>query len=202
MGTPALDQIRKALWAEYAGTTLVSWGVWNRRPIAGTKTWSQHAWGNAEDVSSPTAKGLDHRTELLDDVAAWLRGHRAILPIGTVLWQVKDHYDHVHYEAVPKMKGTPPKSSQGTGDAMDIVADLGDSGHWVRVFQEALNRQHAVQTSAGFGAAWPPDPLVSDGRFGPKTAEMVRAYQAASQAPVTKAGAIDTRLGLLLVRRD
>lgn len=199
MGTPALDQIRKALWAEYAGTSLVSWGVWNRRRIAGSTSWSQHAWGNAEDVSSPTAKGLDHRTELLDDVAAWLRGHRAVLPIGTVLWQTKDHYDHVHYEAVPKMKGTPPKSSQGTGDAMDIVADVGDAGHWVAALQRQLNREWETQVNAGFGAGWPPAPLVTDGRFGPKTAEMVRCYQAASQAPVVKLGAIDTRLAVVLL---
>lgn len=59
--TPAVDAIYKAMTARYglpryfldppnpnAGWHHMGW--WNRRPIAGKKTWSQHAYSNALDI--------------------------------------------------------------------------------------------------------------------------------------------------------
>ena len=89
---------------------VVSLGKWNRRYIAGTTIWSQHSWANAEDIADP-ADSYD--SVRLDQVAAWLRDHKARgttfadgARVGTVLWKVPAH--HVHYERSPKQTGTPP----------------------------------------------------------------------------------------------
>lgn len=120
---------------------LVDLGYYNRRKIAGTQTWSQHAWGNAQDLAGPT--------QYLDLVAVWLSTHKTRLKIRTLLWRVPDHYDHIHVDFTPKQTGTPPYPSE---DDVDEV---------VKGIQRSLN-------GAGFrdqtGA-----PLTVDGQWGPKT---------------------------------
>lgn len=75
---------------------------YNCRPIAGTRQWSQHSWpgSNAQDIFGSTAR--------LDQVAAYLRVNKVRFGIKTILWRVKDHYDHVHADMWPTGYGTPP----------------------------------------------------------------------------------------------
>jgi hypothetical protein len=81
---------------------LLTFQRFNCRPIAGTSTYSQHAWpgGNARDIFGPTW--------MLDRVAAHLRDRRVRFGIKTVLWRVKGHYDHVHADMWPTGYGRPP----------------------------------------------------------------------------------------------
>lgn len=92
-------------------------GMFQCRRIAGSSTWSQHAWGNAVDIVGPTSLYMGR-------IAAWLlaeaRANR--LPIAQVLWQGKDllsggsvsgHYDHIHVSGRPMFSGTPPCAGLG-----------------------------------------------------------------------------------------
>jgi hypothetical protein len=147
MITPGLKRIRDEVYQRYsvsfATGVLKDLGVYNRRNIAGTNTWSQHAWGNAFDIGGNVA--------VLDQVYVWLRNVRSAgsLPVGTILWRVKDHYDHIHVEAIPKQKGTPPKG-------IDIMAAF-----TVKQLQEAL-------IEAGF-TDYQNKPLTPDDEYGPRT---------------------------------
>lgn len=144
MGAYLIDPISDAVHAEFS--QLVSWGKWNRRPIAGTNIWSQHSWANAEDIADPNDL---YASPLLDEVAAWLRYHRKVgtvfgdgAKVGTVLWRVRNHWDHIHYERAPKQSGTPPlrpplidyqnEETMKTEDVqralVDAGFDLGDYG--------------------------------------------------------------------------
>lgn len=119
MITPATSQIRVAMRArfpeEFATGVFYPLGIFNRRFIAGTTIWSQHAWGNAEDVG--VAVGSRGAGGPGDQLAAWLRAERAAgrLPVGLILWRVRNHFGHLHIEGRPKMLGTPPGGTT-TGD--------------------------------------------------------------------------------------
>ena len=195
--TPSLAEVRSALWSKFADVGLVSWGIYNRRPIAGSTIWSQHSWANAEDISIPAAYGSLYRMTQLDKISAWIHTQRATgsLPIGNSLWRVADHFDHIHYEGSPKFTGTPPLTLSGMEirKPMDIVCELGASGLWVKPFQAALNE--ARTRNHGSWAA-----LTVDGRFGELSVAATRGYQvAAGLAGICpKVGAIDTRTAFLL----
>ena len=89
-----------------------SLGIYNRRPIAGTSTWSQHSWGNAVDIT--TADWLELREltpahyALLDEVYEWIMANYASLAARYVLWRRPSHYNHIHIDFHPKGTGTPP----------------------------------------------------------------------------------------------
>lgn len=116
-------------------------GVYNRRYIAGTTTWSQHAWGNAIDlgVVSPTQ---------MDTIVADLKLKKASgeLPVGTILWRVRNHYDHAHVEGSDKRTGTPPILPNVESEDMTEL---------IKKIQTALNAGGAQ--------------LTVDGVWGPKT---------------------------------
>ncbi len=164
-------------------------GVYNRRKISGTSTWSQHSWANALDLYMVTI-------EEGDQLYAWLRARRRELGIRVLLWRVDNHWNappprrHIHADFWPKGIGTPPLTQRGTGsfrysDGRVVRAKIrevpaegegveqmsvlkrGDSGAAVRYYQEALN---------GFGAD-----LSLDGAFGPATESEVRDYQRAAE---------------------
>lgn len=185
MITPELARINLALFARFPSA--ISWGVYNRRYIAGTKTWSQHAWGNAVDISN---RAGTNRYNLLDTIHGWALDQRVQgwLPIGTILWRVPAHFDHIHLEAKPKRTGNPPYPSS-VSPVLDVIAELGAQGAYVRLAQIALNEARRRNTGA-----WPE--LTVDGRYGPLMQLAVSAYQTAAgiagTAGVT-AGKLDSR---------
>lgn len=94
---------RADLFAQFPA--LIDGGYYNRRKIAGTQTWSQHAWGNATDLFGERA--------LLDATAKYCRDNKTRLRINNILWWQRDHYDHIHLDFIPKQTGTPPLPGQG-----------------------------------------------------------------------------------------
>lgn len=80
---------------------LVDWGITNCRHIAGSTSWSQHAWGNAVDLH-PLTKSYG------DKAYAYVQANAARLSVAHLLWQVPDHYDHIHADFNPQGVGTPP----------------------------------------------------------------------------------------------
>ena len=66
-------------------------GIYNRRKIAGTNRWSEHAYGNAVDIGVPNLVYGDM-------VRRYLAGNRGRFNIRTLLWRVRSHYDHVHVD--------------------------------------------------------------------------------------------------------
>lgn len=85
-------------------------GVANCRKIAGTSTWSQHAWSAGLDIhhrdygysASPAHQAW------LDQVFAFINRYRLTMSIRTALWRVNNHYDHIHIDFWPRGYGTPP----------------------------------------------------------------------------------------------
>lgn len=118
-------ELKAAVEAAFPG--IRSSGTYNRRYIAGTSIWSQHAYdpnyGNAWDIRPPAgdsvqevkgSKSNPQTTNTLDDVYRWLVNEKRRgttfdgKTIGTILWRVDAHYDHIHVELSPKFRGTPP----------------------------------------------------------------------------------------------
>ncbi len=99
-GTRAVDIIVGTVVKKFPD--IKNLGICNCRYIAGTTTWSQHAWCNAVDFGGPT--------ELLDKAAAYMKRlkDKGYIPLGTLLWRVEGHYNHIHAEGLPKQYGTPP----------------------------------------------------------------------------------------------
>ena len=85
-------------------------GVWNCRRIAGSTKWSQHAWGGALDLYHKDYGYSDAQAhqDYLDEIARWLEDHKADLSIRLILWQVKNHYNHIHVDFWWHNIGTPP----------------------------------------------------------------------------------------------
>jgi hypothetical protein len=90
---------RHAMWrgCEWLGT-------YNRRFIAGTRKWSQHAWpGQASDFGT---KDDEHGDKCVDDARGVFGGKVKII------WENDDHRggipQHYHLELVPPKTGTPP----------------------------------------------------------------------------------------------
>lgn len=121
---------------------VASMGIYNRRPIAGTSTWSQHSWGNAVDITSPVSvarmkngplagqvirdtRNPEHMA-YLDRVNRWLDGNRYRLGIRVKLWRTTSHWNHIHIDMYPRQYGTPPDltGSPVTGDDMAFAAYL------------------------------------------------------------------------------
>ena len=96
--TDAVRQFHHLIYLRM-GRRLTSWGVYDCRFIAGTTTWSQHAWGNAEDYHGTT--------DAMDDLAAYARSPALRPYVSQVLWRVPDHFDHVHLSGRPLETGTP-----------------------------------------------------------------------------------------------
>lgn len=76
------------------------------RYIAGTTTWSQHAYGNAVDIG---VTGTLHYA-----IAHWIDANSGLLNIAHLLADpyfpspLGDHYTHVHADPYPQWGGTPP----------------------------------------------------------------------------------------------
>jgi hypothetical protein len=95
-GSPAINAFRSIIFDMFPA--LMDWGMYNRRYIAGTTTWSQHAYGNAQDLGTPsTAYG--------NTAASWIASTFA--NTAHLLWQVANHFDHIHWDPWPQGSGTP-----------------------------------------------------------------------------------------------
>lgn len=85
---------------------ITSFGVTSVRYIAGTSTWSQHAYGNAVDTMCAG--------DLLRNIAFFVDANRGALRIAHLLADpffpspLGDHYNHVHADFYPQYGGTPP----------------------------------------------------------------------------------------------
>jgi hypothetical protein len=85
------------------------------RNIAGTNTWSQHAYGNAIDVMTGASAALRQA------VAFFSNQYRRMLSIAHLLadpWFASprgDHYNHVHADFFPQYGGTPPGQPYRSG---------------------------------------------------------------------------------------
>lgn len=106
--TPQVADIWREVWAKFGGK-ITSWGICNCRKIAGSTSWSQHAWCNAWDIHGSVGT--------MSEVAHFLMANRDRLQLAAVLWQgrnlitgnsVDDHFDHVHTDPKPTKTGTPP----------------------------------------------------------------------------------------------
>ena len=98
MGTPNINSIIEWVRSEYPDLPRIQ--TTNCRRISGSSTWSQHSWANAADIF-PVTKDQG------DTIYARLLSHFG-RHIKVILWQVRDHFDHIHVDTWPTGIGTPP----------------------------------------------------------------------------------------------
>lgn len=103
LGTPNINTIIEWVRQEYPNLPRIQ--TTNCRPIAGSSTWSQHSWANAADIFVDKQTG----DELYERLRATFGEH-----IKTILWQVRDHHDHIHLDTWPTGIGTPPCAGGST----------------------------------------------------------------------------------------
>jgi hypothetical protein len=146
--------IRRA-WADvYAhfGQVVNNAGTRSCRRIFGQSTgpWSEHAWGNAWDITGTTA--------VLDRVARFLNGKPYA---AQVLWQgrnlvdghaVEDHYDHVH------LSGAPLQNPDGT--SVPPCAG-GPQIHHVGTVQQPNEIKLPAPAATVGGESWAPSARIS-----------------------------------------
>jgi hypothetical protein len=97
--TPRVKAFIKPVWDEFP--QLTSWGIYNCRRIAGSSSFSEHAWADAIDLHAPSmAYG--------DQVYRWCMTNKGRFDITRVLWRQASHYDHLHVDFDPDHSGTPP----------------------------------------------------------------------------------------------
>jgi hypothetical protein len=103
--TPQLAIVKSRL--EEAWPSL-KYGIYNRRKIAGTTTWSQHSWPNAVDLfftrygdTSPVHQSM------LEDLSEWLYFNTSLDEVRNTLWNIPAHYDHIHIDFWPRGYGVP-----------------------------------------------------------------------------------------------
>lgn len=118
--TPAVDWLSRTLFGstkyedpgigKWAGRGIKNLGISYCRKIAGSSSWSNHAFGNALDIS---IKPDD--SPVGDQIAGWLRGPEVTalldshgVSIAHLLWKVPSHHNHIHIDFNPYGTGTPP----------------------------------------------------------------------------------------------
>ena len=108
-GNQAIDIIVGTVVAAYPGVTNLGTQVCKK--IAGSSTWSQHAYGNAVDFGGPGAWGSPGNIALLDAVVAYIdrldvQGYIDVAQVGWRNWP--NHWPgHAHISASPMSSGTP-----------------------------------------------------------------------------------------------
>lgn len=177
----------------------------------GTKpgtTYSQHSWGNALDIY-PSRSGLPFAEvkAWLDPVHDFLEANQTSLGIKVLLWQVADHYNHIHADFWPSginvpaccagvyqnhwrrsngetfytgSQESPPAEAEGPiSNPNEIPLHLGDESALVQHYQERM-------------LVWVPAALPNwgaDGDFGTETEQWARYFQ--NELGVTQTGIID-----------
>jgi hypothetical protein len=86
----------------------VSLGVFNCRRIAGSSSWSQHAFGDALDIASPSSVKSGRPDDYLDAIVEFV--HKVIPDQdgGRVIYRDSAHQNHAHCDWPPDRGGTPP----------------------------------------------------------------------------------------------
>jgi TP901 family phage tail tape measure protein len=115
-GSPNANVYRNAVQAAWPGLRFA--GIYNRRFIAGTNVWSQHAYGNAVDEMVPS---LSYG----DQVRAWVAGRAGMFHLAHLLWRVPGHFNHIHADFWPQGIGTP---RAGGGWINEPILGVGRSG--------------------------------------------------------------------------
>jgi hypothetical protein len=115
VGTNQVDLIYSAVTAKFQN--VISWGICNCRSIAGSSSWSQHAWCHAWDIHATPAV----MQAVFDFLVKEAKAKR--LPVAHAIYNRKiwtpseglhgyggsnPHTDHVHVDASPNFSGTPP----------------------------------------------------------------------------------------------
>lgn len=156
-----------------------SLGIYNRRKISNSIYWSQHAWGNGVDITSPAGvakpamndatsqsnpRYFDHYL-YMDRVNSWIMKNAYVYHVRTRLWRRTNHYNHIHVDFNPKQYGTPPLL---TGEGDDDVK-----------FEEYLKGVQTSLNEAGFrdGSG---RVLTVDGIFGPNTLAAIKKRDVAA----------------------
>lgn len=128
--TAAVARIVRVLQRAKVAPRIARAGVYNCRRIAGSSSWSQHAWGNAVDLF-PDPPTFDDQADLraVADAAVYQATHRTPanrgrrLAVARVIdhdagrqWTPSEGWHvyggtkgpHVHVEGAPIRTGTPP----------------------------------------------------------------------------------------------
>lgn len=91
-----------------------SLGIYNRRKIAGSSSWSEHAWADAWDVTDAETVNNNRYSTQMREVVAYLNSSatKARLKITRVIAGIlgaSDHDNHAHVDVDPDHTGqTPP----------------------------------------------------------------------------------------------
>jgi hypothetical protein len=179
----------------------IKFGIYNRRKIAGTMTWSQHSWPNALDIFFTNAGDTSaaHQAQL-DTVHAYLisQGY----PIRTLIWRAPSHFGHIHVDFWPRGYSTPSLvrggednryvTADGTiltqaelvGEEDDVIGP-GSTGPTVVKIQEQLMAQGYDLPQYG-----------ADGDYGDETKGAVQDFQTDNQLEDT--GSIDAVTAAIL----
>lgn len=86
----------------------VNLGIYNRRQIAGSSRWSEHAWADAWDVSDEESVKENRPSEYLKDIVTFLRKRTSDLRITRLIFDDPSHQNHCHVDVDPDHEGTPP----------------------------------------------------------------------------------------------
>ena len=131
-GTPTLERIKAGVSAEFPDAI---YGQYNCRPRNGLGWWSQHAGSEPAKGYKGNAVDIVHKDHgygdtsaahqaWLDDVNAYLVANRERLDLNELIWRKRNHWDHIHTSAWPKMHDppwyTPPCKG---GDLVVVFAD-------------------------------------------------------------------------------
>lgn len=107
------------------------------RKIIGTNTWSQHAYGNALDITNSFASGPDtfkqtianflaKMGEIRRDIHYIAYNQRGWVPYGWTAGVTSPHTNHVHADFFPQYSGTPRKrGGPVTKNATYVVGEDG-----------------------------------------------------------------------------
>ena len=146
--TPNAARYHEAVFKEFSWA--VQGGIFNCRGIAGSGSWSQHAWANADDVMvGPWGTASGSNRARGDALVNWLLSsvtttggpmlRYQAYGIRTILWWgrsrltgswIAGHTDHVHVDFWPKGNYTPPCA----GGSRRVSYPNGTSGTSFRLY--------------------------------------------------------------------
>jgi hypothetical protein len=116
-GTDAIDRIYCTVVSRWRGVE--NWGICNCKRVAGSSTWSQHAWCNAWDIHHDSAA-------VMREIADFLVANAVPLDVAEVIYDgriwtrdrgwrayggVNPHTNHIHVSGYPLKTGIPPCAS-------------------------------------------------------------------------------------------